>query len=57
VIDESLLTRAMFLAKHHIQMPRPGAVLLAEPGDMCCNTCFPLCGGRIYVAQSFESHD
>ena len=57
VVDKHLFARAMIVPQDHIQRARPVVVQLAEPADMCCNTCQPLCGGRIYVARSFESHD
>jgi hypothetical protein len=56
-IDKQFFAGFMLLAQHYILLAAPALVQLAETGDMCCNTCQPLCGGRIYVAQSFESHD
>ena len=56
-VHEHLLAGAMLLAQHHILIAAPALVQLAETADMCCNTCQPLCGGRIYVARAFESHD
>jgi hypothetical protein len=57
VIDEHFLAGPVILPQYHIQMARPLLILIAKPRDMCCNTCQPLCGGRIYVAGPFESYD
>jgi hypothetical protein len=56
-IDESLFAGMMFLPHHHVLIAMPPLVQFAETTDMCCNTCQSLCGGRIYVARSFESRD
>ena len=56
-VHERFLTSAVLLPQHHVLIPVPPSVELAETADMCCSTCQPLCGGRIYVAQPFKSHD
>jgi hypothetical protein len=48
MIHKGFFARPVILPQHHIQMPRPigphpwanrEVILLAQPTDMCCNTC------------------
>jgi len=57
IIHEHLFAGAVLLAQHQVEFFYPPLVEVAEAAYMCCNTCQPLCGGRIYVARAFESHD
>jgi hypothetical protein len=50
-IDEQLLSRSVVLPEGDVPISAPALVEFAEAADMCCNTCQPLCGGRIYVAR------
>jgi hypothetical protein len=49
-VDEGFLSGLVLLAHHHVEFLAT-AIQLAEAADTCCNTCPPLCGGRIYVAN------
>ena len=51
VVDENFSPARCSCRNTTSECARQLPVQVAEAADMCCNTCQPLCGGRIYVAN------